>query len=543
MPALIMDCARSFLIWLLVFFALAPLSLRAGGDEVVVIYNNSVPESRMVAEHYAAMRQVPATQIFGFALTTNEVIPRADFTDFLQKPLAQKLEDSGLWKFGEAQIAANGDIPAHTEERIVSSKIRYAVLCYGVPLKIPPASELDQLEDKIAKSDFRRDEASVDSELAWLPLIRMNVPLEGPLNNLLYGCTNPAALTPMNGILMVARLDGPSPEIANGLVDKAMAAERNGLWGRAYFDARGLQTNNSYYLGDHWMLTGAEICRQDGFDVEVDTNAETFPAWYPMSNIAVYAGWYDANVSGPFAQPAVEFMPGAFAYHLHSFSAETLRSRDSRWCGPLLARGAACTMGCVYEPYLQFTPNIALFLEAWFNGYTFGQAAWVSQDALSWQTTVIGDPLYQPFNQPPVKRHAQLARDKSPLIEWSFERLMNLDLVRGAPLSALEKFLENLPATAKSPVLTEKLADIYDRLGKPGSAIGAWQKALTLNPSPQQRLRMRLILEQKLLADGQKAEAIADDQSLLAEAPAYPGRARVEERLKTLTDPALPQKP
>ncbi len=53
-----------------------------------------------------------------------------------------------------------------------------------------------------------------------------------------------------NGLLLVSRLDGPTPEIASGLVDKAMAAESNGFWGRAYFDARGLQTNNTYYLGD-----------------------------------------------------------------------------------------------------------------------------------------------------------------------------------------------------------------------------------------------------------------------------------------------------
>ena len=50
-----------------------------------------------------------------------------------------------------------------------------------------------------------------------------------------------------------------------------------------------------------------------------------------MSQIAIYAGWYDGDVSGPFTLPKVEFMPGAFAYHLHSFSADTLRSETSHW--------------------------------------------------------------------------------------------------------------------------------------------------------------------------------------------------------------------
>ena len=120
----------------------------------------------------------------------------------------------------------------------------------------------------------------------------------------------------------------PAPDIARGLVDKALAAERDGLWGRAYFDARGLDKTNSYYLGDEWILGAAEICRELGFETTVDKNPATFPADFPMSQIAIYCGWYDGNVSGPFALPKVEFMPGAFAYHLHSFSAATLRSTN-----------------------------------------------------------------------------------------------------------------------------------------------------------------------------------------------------------------------
>jgi len=191
-------------------------------------------------------------------------------------------------------------------------------------------------------------------------------------------------------------------------------------------------------------------------------------------------------------------------------------------------------MGCVYEPYLQFMPNTGFFLQAFCSGYTFGEAAWAAQVALSWQTTVIGDPLYQPFKKTPPELHAQLARAKSPLIEWSFERLVNLDLAHGLRAPQLENFLENLPVTARSAVLTEKLADIYDGLGKPSSAIATWQNALKLNPTPQQRIRIRLTLADKLLAEDRPAEAAADCRLLLAEAPDYPGKVAVEEKLKSL---------
>ena len=518
----------------LLLLVFAPVIVHAGGDEVVVIYNSRMPESKAVAEHYAAARQVPAQQIFGFALTTNEVMTRADFTDFLQKPLAEKLEAAKLWKFGKVTFPATNGQPARVENRVVKSKIRYAVLCYGVPLKIEPSSKLEEMAEKIARTEFRRNEAAVDSELAWLPILKLDVMLSGPLPNPFYLTTNRASLNVTNGILLVARLDGPTPEIASALVDKALEAESNGFWGRAYFDARGLDNTNSYFQGDQWILTGAEICRQLGFDCETDTNGDTLPASLPMSHIAVYAGWYANDACGPFLQSKMEFMPGAFAYHLHSYSADTLRSPTRNWCGPLLAKGATCTMGCVYEPFLQFTPNIASFLQSIGNGWTFGEAAWASQLALSWQTTVIGDPLYQPFKKSPPELHAQLARNHNPLIEWSFNRLVNLDLARGLRATELAKFLEGVPTTTQSAVLTEKLANLYESLGKPSSAIDAWQQALTLNPSPQQRIRLRRVLAEKLLAQNREADAAENWRQLIAEAPDYADIPNLRNRLKEL---------
>src|SRR5581483_6204582 len=148
-----------------------------------------------------------------------------------------------------------------------------------------------------------------------------------------YRTTNAAAMNPTNGadgILLVARLDGPTAGIARALVDKAMQAEADGLWGRAYFDLRGI-TNGPYKIGDDWMRHAAEACYLLGFETAVDQRDGTFSPGFPLSQVAFYAGWYDGNVSGPFAQPTVEFMPGAFAYHLHSFSATTLRSTTRQW--------------------------------------------------------------------------------------------------------------------------------------------------------------------------------------------------------------------
>jgi uncharacterized protein (TIGR03790 family) len=516
--------------------ALAPLLARAGGDEVVVIYNSRLPESKAVAGYYARARQVPENQVFGFALTTNEEMSRLEYRDTLQTPLARKLEADKLWQFGSFPNAATNGRPGLVIRRVAASKIRYAVLCYGVPLKIAADPDLSEPVNTNLPPEFQRNEAAVDSELARLPLIEMRLPLSGPFQNWAYGVTNTGWLNPTNGILLVARLDGPTADIARGLVDKALQAERDGLWGRGYFDARGLtQSQTNYWLGDEWILAAAQVSRALGFETVVDNTPDLFPASFPMSQIALYAGWYADSASGPFQLPKVDFMPGAFAYHLHSFSAATLRSAGERWCGPFVAKGATCTMGCVYEPYLSLTPNVAMFLERFTIGqFTFGEAAWASQPALSWQTTVVGDPLYRPFAKPPMQLHQELTERHSPLVEWSFLRLVNMDLARGRSAAYLANLIETTGVATNSAVLTEKLADLYAMEGKPSPAIDACERALTLNPSPEQRIRLRLTLAEKLKAQDFAAAARRDYQKLLEESPDYPGKAAIEEKINAL---------
>jgi uncharacterized protein (TIGR03790 family) len=517
---------------------LTALSVRGANpaDEVIVVYNSNsrVPESKRLAEYYAARRHVPTNQIFGFDLSTGLEMSRAEFRDSLQKPLAKLLERQKLWRFKTEIIRATTNHPARVAWKVGESRIRYAVLCYGIPVSIAKESNLREIGDEKLRPELRRDEAAVDSELALLPLIEENLPLDGFVRNPCFGATNTAALDPTNGVLMVTRLDGPTADIARGLVDKALEAESHGLWGRAYFDLRGI-TDPGYKMGDDWFREAAEICQKLGFETVVDNKPETFPAAFPMSQIAIYCGWYDENVSGPFTRPHVEFMPGAFAYHLHSFSAANLRSTTEHWVGPLLAKGATITMGCVNEPYLSGTPQVAVFLARLiYDRMTFGEAAYAGQPVLSWQTTMVGDPLYCPFGTPPQQLHEQLQREHSPWIEWSHLRVVDLNLAKGAPLRITTGYLEQLDLTRHSAVLSEKLADLYESLGKPTSAIDACEQALTLDPSPMQKLRLRLTLGERLAALNRDQDAYDNYMQLLKENPDYPGKTDIYQRLLPL---------
>ena len=92
-----------------------------------------------------------------------------------------------------------------------------------------------------------------------------------------------------------------------------------------------------------------------------------------------YFGWYAENLNGPFAREGFAFPPGAVAMHIYSYSAQSLRSAATGWCGPFVARGVTATVGNVFEPLLGFTHRPDLLVRALSLGKNFG------------------DPLYRPF--------------------------------------------------------------------------------------------------------------------------------------------------
>ena len=529
---------RNTSLWALLAILIAEASATAAtgeANEVVVVYNRrGGSQSQQIARHYADRRGVPADQVLGLSLPETENMTRAEYRDQLEKPLLHELISRGLITFQEERVPTVDGKAEETLRRPTEARIRYVVLCYGIPLRI--VSDPTLVEPGIEKLQpvLRRNEAAVDSELATLPQSRYRFALYGPSANRLFGVTNASLLNPANGLLMVARLDGPTPDIARALVDKAMQAERDGLWGRAYFDVRGLQ-EGTYKTGDDWFRAADKAARRQGFETVLDEKPGTFPASFPMPQIALYGGWYAGTVSGPFTLPKVEFMPGAIAYHLHSYSASTLRSTSQAWVGPLLAKGATATMGCVTEPYLEGTPNMEVFfVRLLLSRFSFGEAAYASQAALSWQTTVVGDPLYRPFARRPKELHEDLERQHSPLIEWSHLRVVNLNLVTGTPVEEVISYLEQMPVTRESAVLEEKLGSLYLGLGKTSDAVGEFEKALALSPSPQQRLQIQLLLAPSLVLLERDLQALQVYQHVLHDNPNYSDPLSLQQRILPL---------
>jgi tetratricopeptide (TPR) repeat protein len=221
-----------------------------------------------------------------------------------------------------------------------------------------------------------------------------------------------------------------------------------------------------------------------------------------------------------------------------------LRTADQHWVGPLLADGATATIGYVQEPYLAGTINVAtLFGDFTVFGFSFGEAAYAAQPVLSWQTTVVGDPLYRPFGRKHPDEslgsrfqelHQELRARGSPLIEWSHLQVVNLNLAMGYPVSEMIRYLQEEPTTQKSSVLQEKLASLYFRQGKYVEALKANEKALKLPMTPRQRERV-MLAQAELLNTGGKEQASLDRyQEFLKAFPDYPDRLRIYRKMLPL---------
>ncbi len=207
--------------------------------------------------------------------------------------------------------------------------------------------------------------------------------------------------------LMVARIDAPTIKLAQGLIDSAIEVEKEGLHGKAYFDARGMAkldepgapptqlAPGSYGDYDRAVLATAKgIQDQTTIDVVLNSSPDLFKAG-DCPEAALYCGWYSLAKY----VDAFDWQRGAVAYHLASNEAATLRDPGSQvWCKKMIEDGVAATIGPVYEPYLMAFPRPEQFFGLLLQGdLTLVECYYRTLPFNSWMMTLIGDPLYRPF--------------------------------------------------------------------------------------------------------------------------------------------------
>ena len=353
-------------------------------QSVAVLFNSAVPESRRLAEMYAAKRGIPVENLVGLEMPKAADITRKQYEDSILSPLRAEFDRRSWWR--RAKQNDGLFLP-------VINKIRVLVVMRGVPLRIqatPKGEKPAPAAPKQANPLLGRDDASVDSELALFGV--ETLPAEGILDNKFFRSKVPFEQAGLPFMVLTARIDASSVEICERLIEDAVAAENGGLWGMAYVDVA-----NKFPQGDGWLNTVAAQNVASGIPTVVDRFDATFPRNYPMADAAMYYGWYAWSIDGPFLNPAFRFRRGAVAVHLHSFSAEQLTDPNRNWCAGLLSKGAAVTLGNVHEPYLHLTHDLGLLHQRLVEGHSWVEACWMAMPVCSWQAVVLGDPLYRPF--------------------------------------------------------------------------------------------------------------------------------------------------
>jgi len=383
-------------------------------NEILIIANSDIDASVRIARYYSVKRNVPPDNLLVISLgnTLNDTISRANYEKLLAEPIRNKLSDPNftgkirclLTTYGvPIKVAGRGRLGNYENElRELEKRIEYEkdrleqpklALITDSPEQINDAKiKLDQLQSTVNWINGKETNASVDSELSMV--LFSDYELYRWQSNSLKDSSDWDRKT-----LMVSRLDGPSESIAIGLVDKAVSAERTGLNGIAYIDARGMANDKMLYSYGHYDQSLRDLAvlikLRTNLPVKEENTSRLFePNKCPQT--AIYCGWYSLKKY----IDSFKFVDGAVGYHIASYEAVNLRDLNSaEWCPAMLKHGITATIGAVAEPLLVAFPEPNAFFAELINGSCLVEAYYRTNPFNSWQLVLVGDPLYRPFKK------------------------------------------------------------------------------------------------------------------------------------------------
>jgi len=398
-------------------------------DEILVIANSDVAASMQIAQYYCAKRGVPVDNllVLHLGVSLSDTITREDYEKKLVEPIRKKL----------AGFESAGQIGPQTQKRAFGKPIRCLLTTYGVPIKVGRRRPLMGHEDKLRglqklaeeerskieqlgqsggvntyreTKDSKQKLAKLQSEIDRIVGKETDACVDSELSMLLFDDYELYRWQPNKlkdnllglrfNTLMVSRLDGPGFEIAKGLVNKAIAAEKIGLRGIAYIDSRGIAKDNKPYSVGYFDQSLRDLAVFTRFRTEMTVKQEQTEALFAPGtcpHTAIYCGWYSLEKY----VDAFDFVDGAIGYHISSLEAVDIRDpNSSQWCPAMLKDGITATVGAVAEPYLHSFPEPRAFFLELFNGRCLVEAYYHTKPFNSWQLVLIGDPLYRPFKKP-----------------------------------------------------------------------------------------------------------------------------------------------
>ena len=391
-------------------FCSGPLAMALDPKEVLVVANLNAAKSKGLALYYMEKRQIPEKNLVLLFMTDKETCSRDEYTKKAIPPIRRFLD--------------------------ANSQIRAIVTIFGIPLRISsPGKTLaektklhgleiekktleDQLnEGKIIDYKLQQEKqnksttlkktisnyliqtdkvASFDSELSLIKKENYDINMWLP-NPYYLGFRNQKTNLKKSEVLMTSRLDGGNEAVVKRIIDDSIEAERTGLKGHAYFDARwkdpGDAKVSGYTFYDKSIHRAAQkLLKENRIKVVLNDDMTLFQA-NESPDAALYCGWYSlAKYIDAFT-----WTKGSVGFHIASSECTTLKNKTSQvWCKKMLDKGIAATIGPVGEPYIQSFPIPEIFFDFLTEGYlTLAESYIISLPYLSWKMVLVGDPLYR----------------------------------------------------------------------------------------------------------------------------------------------------
>jgi len=465
-----------------IIFALTPIPCSGNSiDNVLLLFNERSSVSIETAMYYKKIRGLDNKNVFKINTYPQEEISRNIFEKEIKEPLKRYLLNNEM-----------------------QDQIFYIVTTKGVPLKI-------------AGSGGRNgDRASVDSELTLLyrEMIYGDFFKKGTINNPYFN-SDPLFTGIKNfnhqdfDIYLVTRLTGFTLHDIIDLIKKGVTNTTIDInHSNFILDKKG--DNKS--PGEIWLEEAAELLMDSYYSVELEKTAKFLTG---KQNVMGYAGWgsNDPHYSGRFLHNT--YIDGALATNYVSSNGRTFYEPPKLWApgsfknlksyfrgspqslaGDFIREGITGVSSNVYEPYLDACIRPNILFPAYTAGYNLAESFYMAMKYLSWQSTIVGDPLCSPFGDPGLylkitrKPHhfhnRKLKIEKLAAAKYNNADICNLlgriYLAKNNLLMAQKAFQEAVLLDKKHVSSFVKLAIVYQGLGETTQAEDIYRKILKIKP-------------------------------------------------------------
>jgi uncharacterized protein (TIGR03790 family) len=363
-------------------------------ENVLVLYNieylsdennNSIWDGFEVAEYYKTKRNIPELNIQGIKAPITPDISRAQYDTFFD----QKGEILGIRQQVENILTNTFD----ENGTALKNKIKYIVLTKGIPYRIKTYKSSEYL---------LADYSSVDAAIAivfngnyninwWTgnPYYNQDPQYEGlsPFIPLFY--TNSSAL---QLCYLVTRLDGYSVQDIKRMIDRSVKTDS--LSRNNYFILDGAQKpydrmDTTYSILKH---LGASLYPDPWVD-DIDPILSS-----PDSVIGIVTHGTHAGLEPDYIQNQFDFKlaDGSIFSSYESINGRNFDPNVQNSQGQIadfIHIGGSGGIGNVDEPYAAGMADESVLFPAYYSGYTFAEAAYMSMPYVDWINIVIGDPL------------------------------------------------------------------------------------------------------------------------------------------------------